>query len=173
MARKVDQGVTKLVWVPGEDGIADSSAPELSELNASGVIDLTCLMVTTYEVRADGSDTTNERAVCEVANVVTPTIANYMGNLVLFRDWDSTEQEFTMNDALALYTSGHLGWFVRRLGLPQATDFADGQQVEAYKFMADHPQVQGGTGEGYLKATVPLFQQGTFDLRAIIGGSES
>lgn len=170
MARKVDQGVTKLVWVPGVAGIADRTAPELAELNAAGVVDLTCLMVTTYEVRADASDSTNERAVCDVANVVTPTIANYMGNLVLFRDWDDGDQEFSMNDALALYTLGHLGWFVRRLGLPQATAFADGQQVETYLFMSDNPQVQGGTGEGYLKATVPLFQQGSFDLRAIIGG---
>lgn len=170
MARKVDQGVTKLAWVPGDNGIADSSAPTLLELQASGVIDLTCLMVTTYEVRADAADTTNERAVCDVANVVTPTIANYMGNMMLFRDWDNTTEEFTMSDALALFTLGHLGWFVRRLGLPQATAFANGQQVEVYKFMTDHPQVQGGTGEGYLKATVPLFQQGDFDLQAIIGG---
>lgn len=173
MARKVDQGVTKLLWVPGVTGIADRSAPSQAELTAEGVVDLTCLMVTTYEVRADGADTTNERAVCDVANVVTPTVANYMGNLVLFRDWDNTEHEFTMNDALALFTLGHVGWFARRLGRPRETAVADGQPWETYLFMSDNPQVQGGTGEGFLKATVPLFQQGAFDLRAIVGGGES
>lgn len=171
MARKVDLGVTTLLWVPGVAGIADASSPQLAELQAAGVLNLTCLMVTTYEVRADTADTTSERAVCEVANVVTPTIANYMGQLVLFRDWDDTLQEFTMNDALATFTLGHLGWFVRRLGFAYDTALADGQQVETYKFMSDHSQVQGGTGEGYLKATVPLHQQGSFDVRAIIGGS--
>jgi hypothetical protein len=173
MARKVDLGVTKLLWVPGEAGIADKSAPQLAELNAAGVLDLTCLMVTTYEVRADTSDTTNERAVCETANVVTPTIQNYMGDLVLFRDFDDETQEFTMDDALATFVWGHLGWFVRRLALPHATALADGQQIETYKFMSDTPQVQGGTGQGYLKATIPLHQQGNFDVRAIIGGAES
>lgn len=173
MARKVDIGVTKLSWVPGETGIADASAPALLELTDEAVLDITCLVVTTYEVRADASDTTNERAVCETANVVTPTIANYMGNLILFRDWDDVALQFTMDDALARFTLGEIGWFVRRLGLPQATAYADGQQVETYKFMPDNPQIQGGTGEGYLKATIPLLQQGTFDLRAIIGGAGS
>lgn len=171
MARKVDLGVTTLLWVPGVDGIASASGPQLAELQAAGVLNLTCLMVTTYEVRADTSDTTQERAVCETANVVTPTIANYMGNLVLFRDWDDSTLEFTMSDALATFTLGHLGWFVRRLGFAYDAALADGQQVETYKFMSDHAQVQGGTGEGYLKATVPLHQQGTFDVRAVIGGS--
>lgn len=173
MARKVDLGVTKLLWVPGEEGIAVAAAPETAELSAPGVLDLSCLMVTTYEVRADTADTTSERAVCETANVVTPTIANYMGNLILFRDWDDSANEFTMTDALVTFTLGHVGWFVRRLGFPHATAVADGQQVETYKFMSDHAQVQGGTGEGYLKATIPLHQQGTFDVRAIVGGASS
>lgn len=173
MARKVDLGVTKLLWVPGVDGIADASAPALLELQATGVLDLSCLMVTTYEVRADTADVTSERAVCETANVDTPTIANYMGNLVLFRDWDDALQEFTMTDALATFTLGHVGWFVRRLGFPHAVDLVDGQQVETYKFMSDHAQVQGGTGEGYLKATVPLHKQGSFDVRAVVGGAGS
>lgn len=171
MARKVDQGVTKLSWVPGVDGIADVSAPTLLELNDSAVWDLTCFMVTTYEVRADASDTTNERAVCDVANVVTPTIQNYMGNLILFRDYNDDTNVFTVDDVLTRMAYQSIGWFVRRLGLSKDTAYADGQQVEVYKFMVDNPQMQGGTGEGYLKATVPLLQQGVFDLAAIIGGS--
>lgn len=171
MARKVDQGVTKLLWVPGDTGIVDESAPTLLELTDGAVLDITCLTVTTYEVRADASDTTNERAVCDVANVVAPTVSNYMGNLVLFRDYDDTANAFTLDDALSRFALAELGWFVRRLGLSKDTALADGQQVETYKFMPDNPQIQGGTGEGYLKATVPLLQQGKFDLRAIIGGS--
>lgn len=173
MARKVDLGVTKLLWVPGETGITDASAPTVQELTAQGVLELSCLMVTTYEVRADTSDTVNERAVCETANVVTPTVQNYMGNLVLFRDWDEQQLAFTMDDALATFTHGHLGWFVRRLGLPHSVAVADGQQLETYKFAVDTPQTMGGTGDGYLKATIPLHQQGTFDVRAVVGGLES
>lgn len=166
MARLVDQGVTRLTWVPGEDGIADVSAPTLTEL-ATGM-DLTCVMVTTYEVRADGSDTTAERAVCETANVDTPTIQNYMGRFDLFRQWDSQTQQWTGDDALDALAFGDIGYFVRRLGLPHDADYADAQQVEVYKFMVDTPQVQGGTGEGYLKAVVPLFKQGSFNVKATV-----
>jgi len=166
MARLVDQGVTRLTWVPGEDGIADIAAPTTTEL-ALG-IDLTCQMLTTYEVRADGSDTTNERAVCETANVVTPTIANYMGRMELFRDWDNDTGEWGSDDVLSQLSYKDVGYFVRRLGLPSTDPYADGQKVEVYKFMVDNPQVQGGTGNGYLKATVPLLQQGSFRLDATV-----
>src|SRR5690606_39892793 len=96
MPRLVDQGVTKLTLVPGEDGIADVNAPKLSELLLGR--DLTCQMVTTYEVRADNSDTTNERAVCEVANVVTPTVQTYMGRYDLCREWGPDAQERSAGD---------------------------------------------------------------------------
>lgn len=166
MARLVDQGVTRLTWVPGEDGIADIAAPTTTELESG--IDLTCQMLTTYEVRADGSDTTNERAVCETANVVTPTIANYMGRMELFRDWDNDTGEWGSDDVLSQLAYKDVGYFVRRLGLASTDPYADGQKVEVYKFMVDNPQVQGGTGNGYLKATVPLLQQGSFRLDATV-----
>src|SRR5690554_7636042 len=166
MPRLVDQGVTKLTLVPGENGIEDVNAPKLSELLLGR--DLTCQMVTTYEVRADGSDTTNERAVCETANVVTPTIANYMGRMELFRDWDDDTGEWGSDDVLSQLAYKDVGYFVRRLGLPSTEPYADGQKVEVYKFMVDNPQVQGGTGNGYLKATVPLLQQGSFRLDATV-----
>lgn len=166
MARLVDQGVTRLTLVPGEDGIADASAPTPTELAAG--MDLTTQMVTTYEVRADGSDTTNERSVAETSNVVTPTVNNYMGRFDLFREWDSMTQAWTGDDVLENMAYGDIVWFVRRLGFSRDTSYADGQQVEVYKFMVDTPQIQGGTGEGYLKAIVPLFQQGSFDIKAAV-----
>lgn len=166
MPRMVDQGKTKLYWVPGDAGIASAAAPTTTELDAG--VDITCLVVSTYEVRADASDTTNERAVCEVANVVAPTIQNYMGNLVLFRQFDAVTGALEADDATSLFEFGEVGWFVRRLGKPYSTAWTAGDVVDVYKFMVDNPQVQGGTGEGYLKATIPLLQQGTFDLSAIV-----
>lgn len=166
MPRMVDQGVTKLFWVPGNAGIANAAAPTTTELNLG--VDLTCIMVSTYEVRADASDTTNERAVCETANVVAPTIQNYMGNLALFRQLDATTGVPETDDPINTFEYGALGWFVRRLGKPYTTAWTAADQVEVYKFMSDTPQIQGGTGEGYLKATVPLLQQGTFDLKAVV-----
>lgn len=166
MPRMVDQGKTKLYWVAGDAAITNVSAPTVAQLNAG--VDITCLTVSTYEVRADASDTTNERAVCETANVVAPTIQNYMGNLVLFRQFDDTTGVPEADDTLNTFEFGEVGWFVRRLGKSHDTAWAANDQVEVYKFMVDNPQIQGGTGEGYLKATVPLLQQGTFDLKAVV-----
>lgn len=166
MPRMVDNGATKLYWVEGDTGITDVSAPTVAQLN--GGVDVTCIMVSTYEVRADASDTTNERAVCETANVVAPTIKNYMGNLVLFRLINATTFVPETNDPINVFEFGAVGWFVRRLGAAYDVAWAANDQVEVYKFMSDVPQIQGGTGEGYLKATVPLLQQGTFDIKAIV-----
>lgn len=172
MPRLVDLGVTRLTWVPGDTGIADVTAPTTAELGAVGAVDLTCVMVSTYEVRADGSETTNERAVCETANVVAPTVRNYMGTFNLFRQF--TAGVPAADDAIEMFTDeGVLGWFVRRLGLAYDTAYANGQVVDVYKFLSDVPQITGGTGEGYLKATVPMLQQGVFATRAVIGGESS
>lgn len=166
MPRMVDNAVTKLYWVEGDTGITDVSAPTVAQLNAG--VDITCITVSTYEVRADASDTTNERAVCEDANVVAPTIKNYMGNLILFRLINASTFVPETNDPINVFEFGVVGFFVRRLGAAFDTAWTANDQVEVYKFMSDVPQIQGGTGEGYLKATVPLLQQGTFDIKAIV-----
>ena len=176
MPKKVDLGVTHLAWVPGDDGIADHRAPTTEELNAEGVRDLTCMMVTSYEVRMDGSDTTSERAVCQVNNVTTPTIGNYMGNWVLFRDWDETDPmnpDWSNDDVLEWLEYLDTGWFVRRAGHAYDVPWADGQKVETYKFITDNAQTNSGTGDGFLKATVPLLPQGVATTRAVIGGEGS
>lgn len=166
MPRMVDNGVTRLTWIAGETGIGDPSAPTVAELTAG--VDLTCVMVSTYEVRADASDTTNERAVCETANNVAPTVQNYMGNLPLFRQIDDTTGAPEAEDALNVFEFKEIGWFVRRLGKAYDAAYVATDVVEVYKFMVDTPQPGGGTGEGYLKATIPLLQQGTFDLKAVV-----
>jgi hypothetical protein len=162
----VDQGVTRLTWVPGVSGINTITAPTLAELAAGR--DLTCLMVSTYEVRMDASDTTSERAVCETANVDAPTMQNYMGRFELFREWDDSLSAWETDDALQWLDYKDLGYFVRRLGFSKDTAYAAGQQVEVYKFMADEPQITGGTGTGYLKATVPMLKQGSATTRAVV-----
>lgn len=166
MPRLVDQGVTRLTWVPGEDGITAIAAPTLAQLAAGR--DLTCLMVSTYEVRMDGSDTTSERAVCETANVDAPTMQNYLGRFELFREWDDVTEAWETDDVLQWLDYKDVGYFVRRLGFSKDTAYAAGQQVEVYKFMADEAQTQGGTGQGYLKATVPMLKQGSATTRAVV-----
>lgn len=176
MPKKVDLGVTRLAIAPGESPFDDWRAPEVAELDVATVRDVTCMVVSTYEVRFDGSDTTNERAVCQVNNVVTPTIGNYMGNLPLFRDWDETDPmnpDWSNDDVLEWLEYLDVFWFIRRQGFPYDHPWEDGQKIEVYKFLADNAQTNSGTGDGFLKAVVPLLQQGTATNRAVIGGEGS
>ena len=167
MAKRVDLGVTRLTWVTD---ITDPAAPTAAELTAG--VDLSCVMVTSYEVRADTSDTVSEKAVCETANADTPTAKNYMGNLVLFRDWDDTTPPGDWDastDPIATFPSGGIqGFFVRRTGLPYDTAYAADDVVEVYKFITDEPQHSGGTDQGMVKVTVPLHKQGVMELAAVV-----
>jgi hypothetical protein len=168
----VDQGVTKLTWIPGVNAIIDHNAPTAAELNHVNAVDLSCIMVQTYEARADGSDTTNERAVCETAESVTPTIQKYMGNFVLFRDMEAGVPG--PDDLTELFPqNGAVGWFVRRTGKPYDALYVDGDKVETFLFINDVPQLSGGTGEGNLKGTVPMLPQGKFATAAVVGGESS
>lgn len=169
MARLVDTDVTKLVWLRGgREVIADVKAPKLTELNAAAATDITCFVLKNYEVRADGSNTTNESAVCDTAEGTVPTMKKYTGSLPLFRDFATTGIP-SATDPLTLFTEDYpQGYFVRRVGKPQETAFAVGDVVDVYHFIGDVPQIQGGTGDGFLKATVPLMSTGTFTTHGVL-----
>lgn len=165
MARIVDLNVTRYDWIPGVAGLTTPSGPKVTELVAGPSKALSPYVVTTTNVNASGSDTVNERAITDNANVVVPTIGNYEGNLVLFRDYSAGSP--TANDPLAIFTgAGVVGWIARRVGLPASTAWAVGQKIDVFLFMSDNPQISGGAAEGYLKVTVPLLQQGSFYLQA-------
>lgn len=168
MARRVDLGVTKLTWVTT---LTNPRFPAAAELNQGE--DLSCVMVTSYEVRADTSDVVAEKAVCDTANSDTPTAKNYMGNLVMFREWDESSDDWdTDTDPVEIFPEGRIeGFFVRRTGLPYDEPYADEQIVEVYKFITDEPQFAGGTDQGFVKVTVPLHKQGVMWLTAEVGGT--
>ncbi|PZR55223.1 hypothetical protein DNL40_02310 [Xylanimonas oleitrophica] len=177
MPRIVDLGVTQYLWIPGENGIANELMPDLSELTATGVKNISSQVVTTTTLDVEASDTVNERSVTDVANVVTPTVGNYAGSLVLFRDYENGEP--TANDPLAVIGSsvGVIGWIAKRVGKPAAQAAAEGDEYDVYLVMIDNPQTTGGQGEGFLKATFPLLQQGRFKkgakVTAAAGGAGS
>lgn len=164
MPRIVDLGVTKYSWVTS---IADVAAPTSTELTAGK--DISQYVVTTTAVGPTASDTVNERAITDTSNAVVPTIGNYEGNLVLFRDYTAGVPT-TGTDVMETFNAaGVVGYLVRRLGKPATDAFAAADKVEVYKFMTDTPQPNGGAGDGYLKLTVPRLQQGSFSVNATVG----
>lgn len=160
MPRIVDLNVTRYDWVPGAAGLTTPSSPKVTELNAGTVKALSPYVVTTTAINATASDTITEKSITDTTNAVVPTINNFEGTLVLFRDY--TTGAPTANDPLTTIgsTSGIVGWIVRRFGLPASTAWAVGQKVDVFYVMTDTPIQTGGQADGYLKATIPLLQQG-------------
>ena len=159
--RIVDLGVTRYDWIPGVTGLTTPSAPSLADLTATAALNISQFTVTTTDINPDASDTVNERAVTDTSNAVVPTVGNYHGNLVVFRDYTAGVPT-TDVDLAAVFTKGQFGWITRRLGKPASAALAVGDQLDVFLFMVDSPSKTGGTGEGYLKLNVPLLQQGQY-----------
>lgn len=169
MARIVDLGVTRYDWIPGVAGIADETAPTVTELNAG--TNISSQVVTTTTLDAAASDTISERSITDVSNAVVPTVGNYEGQLVLFRDYEAGVP--TVDDPLAVIGGevGAVGWLVKRVGKASSEDYAASDLVDVYLVMIDNPQTSGGQGDGYLKATFPLLQQGRFKKAATVAAA--
>ena len=163
MARMVDADAVKIVWID-KALLTTPNAPKVSELTAGTVLDLTCIMLASSKISAAGSDTVSERAVCETANVVTPTVKNYEGSLDLFRDFTAGVASAT--DPTTKFAGNYeTGYIVIREGSSSTVPFAVGNKVDVYLFIADQPQKVSGKGEGFLKMTVPLFPQGVMKIQ--------
>ena len=159
MPRIVDLNITTYWWVE-ESAITDPDAISAATLTAAA--NISEYVVGSTRIGATASDTVSEKGITDITNVVVPTVGNYEGTLVAFRDY--TTGAPTADDVLTTVAaqSGVVGWIVRRVGKASDEAAAAGDVVEAYKFMTDNPQTSGGTGEGFLKATIPLLQQGQF-----------
>ena len=159
MARLIDLNVTTYWWVAAADitSTAAVSAAKLTNTN-----NISQYVVSTTSIGPTASDTVNERSITDVSNVVVPTVGNYEGTLVLFRDY--TTGAPTASDPLTTIagTAGVTGWIVRRVGKASTAAATTGDKVDVFKFTTDNPQVSGGSGDGYIKATIPLLQAGTF-----------
>lgn len=159
MPRMVDLNITTYWWVD-EAAITDPDAISAAVLTAAA--NISEYVVGSTRIGAVASDTVSEKGITDVANVVVPTIGNYEGTLVAFRDFAAGVP--SADDVLTTVAnaSGVVGWIVRRVGTASTETAAAAETVEAYKFMTDNPQTSGGTGEGFLKATIPLLPQGVF-----------
>src|SRR5665647_3020347 len=160
MPRMVDLAVTAYWWIPGDAGIADIAAPSAAVLTPGA--NISELVVASTKIGPTASDKVSEKSITDTSNAEVPIIANYEGNLVMFRDL--TAGVPTANDPLTTIASesGVVGWIVRREGFASTVAATAAQKVDVFKFMTDNPQTTGGQGDGYLKAVIPLLQQGSF-----------
>lgn len=155
------------VYVDDTDGtpqIADVDNPTVAELN--GGKNLSQYLLSTTVLGTTASDTTKERDITAAGNAESPTIGNYQGNFVLFRDGGEDAQgkfAFSEDDLLELFPEAGVSFTaVKRTGPVWTKDYAAGDKVEVYRFQSDNPMQSGGTQDGMLKLTVPGLPQGDF-----------
>lgn len=179
-ARLADSDITKIVVILG--GVEDIANPTLAELNAG--VDITCAVVEGYELGMTASDARNSsRSVCDTGNITEFGSSNYAGNFTFLREGDkeATEQNSAYLRAANFFTDRDIRFdVVRRGGVPDALEsvkshkeeFVEGDVVEVYGFVTDHPQYRTGQdGNADATFTVPLGQQSRYNTRATLSAA--
>jgi len=164
MARLVDNGITRYDVFPvtaDSPGFANPLAPTLAELNAG--TNITLMVARATSINAEPSDTVNDPGVVETANIVVPSLANYAGTLVTFRSFtNGTLDDEDLGEAIK---PGTLFFLTRRLGKSYDVAYTAPDTINFLgKFLVDNFTTTGGTGDGYVKSTYPLLQQGVLAL---------
>lgn len=162
MARMVDLAVTTYWWVTT---IANPNAPTAAEITAGK--NISSFLTTATSFGADDSDTVSEKSITETSQIDVPTVQKYMASLEYFRDY-TTNAPSTSDLSTVFAGQNEQGYLVRRIGFPSSTAIASGQKVEVGKFIADVPKYRGGEGNGFVKASVKLLQQGFYTASATI-----
>lgn len=121
------------------------------------------------------SDTLAEPAVCEPANSQTLGASNAEGRLALFRYFDGGEHDEEFDEAYQILKEKgtEVVIVIRDTGKDWDEDFEEGDEIEAYRVVTDHPQhPQDRTG--YLKRIIPTPVQ-DFNVNATVssGGGGS
>lgn len=158
MSRLPGYGAVRTAWVPRSTVTA---FPVITAAMVTGGTDLTMFELPDSNVRADASDTINEKAIGDVANTEVPTFAKYTGSLHLFRSYTTTT--VGSDDLLTVFDGRPFGYYIRRIGKANTAAFAATDVVEAYLFQADSIQVEANDG-GNIKMMVPLLQCGVYKL---------
>ena len=165
MPRMIDLNATTYWWV---DAATITNVAAVSAAVLTAAENISEYVVASTKIGPTGSDTISEKSITDVANCQVPTVGNFEGTLVAFRDF--TAGVPTANDILTTVASiaGVVGWIVRRQGFASTVAAVAAQPVEVYKFATDNPQPSAGSGEGYLKATIPLLPQGVFNTVSVL-----
>jgi len=156
----------RLVYVPV---IANSSAPTVAELEATGTLLLSCLVTAAdFSLGASGEDSVSEPALCATGNDSTPGRVTYEAGMNFYR-WTTAEED----KAWATFTEKGVGGFlVQRMGQAFDEPFAAADEVQVYQVITGTPMIQSPVAGGAEKFRQMFYVQsaGT-DERAIVAAA--
>lgn len=158
-------GKTRVCWVPGENGIADKSAPELNEL-AVGT-DISC------HIQSGGLSLGVSTATIEAASLCSYIVSNFIGRTTVAPTLTCWRYEQPDDEMWDLVEKGAVGWLVIRSGMDYDEPFDDGDEVTTLLVQMSEPQPEwpGGDTLATFQVTLGLINGDSFDQKAVIGGA--
>lgn len=158
---KMMSPLTTLWWVT--DAAYDPDNPSAAKLTTAA--NISCAVVTGYNVNPTDSDVDNTTSICDGANVETLTSYNYDGSITFFREGDltNTTSDYAKAWTFFKHKTGQSGYIVRRLGKLSSAPAAVGDVVSSFKFIADNPQDVVGDNAP-IQFTVAFLPQGKMSL---------
>ena len=173
--KSTSNGKVKVWWVPVGNltGTEDQfvAAPSVADIVASGSIDLTeAIAWDGYELGATDSNKIDDRGILDEGQVQTRGFAQFSGSLTFFRGITSetTGAYYNAFQAFKAATDGSrpVGFLVTRVGIPSSTALDDGQEVSAFKFIAD-AFMDNTEGEDSVKFMVNFAPQGKLGVNVL------
>lgn len=158
MSRTLADGNMKITLLTSAP--ADLAAITLTELNAG--TDISCGVKHPFSHGAAGSNTINEKAVCQKGNPQVFTDSTYTVSMTAFREFGEDGLPDSAKDVAfeAFREKGTVAWLVVRdqVGKASGVDWAAGDPYSAYEVMCDDPQNPTDEG-GYIKRVIPIAVQ--------------
>jgi hypothetical protein len=153
-------GMTKVLFVPGVSGIADISAPTLTEL-ATGA-DWSAYVMKDGLSEPSDQNNTDIAALAHTYNAQVP--GSFGGALELTAQRDNADGEDIVWDTVSYGVEGHI---VIRSGIPVASAYAAGDPLRVYPGAWHEPVPVGTSGDtaDQLTAMFPISSQP--DLKAV------
>jgi hypothetical protein len=166
--KSTSNGKIKVYWVPAANvtGTEDDfiAGPSVADINAAGSVDLTeAIAWDSYDLGASDSNKIDDRGIIDEGMVETRGFAQFSGSLMFFRGItsESTGSYYNAFEAFKAAAAGTRpnGFLVTRVGIPASTALAAGQEVSAFKFIAD-AFMDNTEGEDSVKFMVNFAPQG-------------
>lgn len=168
MAQFAYDGNVRVAYLIGEDAIGDISAPTTAELNAGGVVDLSCLLPKDGWQPGNNTNSVEAGKLCQTFDASVP--GTWGGPIAAKFFRDSVEA----NDlAWNTFEYGQVGFAVVRYGLPHTTAWADGQRVEVWPTQAQQPQMDQTATNTNARFSITFDGRSQPDLYAVVGGAGS
>lgn len=161
----------RLVYVPT---LQNYRLPQLSELQAANVLDLSCIITASnFTLGATGDASVSEPALCSTTDSSTPGRTTYEAGMNFFRFTATADDK-----AWDTFTrKGISGYLVQRIGqIPAGAKahevaFSVNDKVQVYHVISGTPQIMAPESAGFEKFRVPFSVQDDVEERATVSGT--